>query len=65
MFNEIHSDLFSPKGNNMRMRQSPRPYNVIYTVNHVYKYHLELRRWLKNFVGSCDIQVDNLVSQTC
>ena len=46
----------------IKMRQSPRPYNTIYTVNHVFKYHWELKRWLKNFNGVSTKYLNNYLS---
>ena len=47
---------------NIRVRQSPRPKRPIYTVNHVYKYHLELKRWLRNFNGVSTKYLNNYLA---
>ena len=46
----------------VKLRQSPRPYRPIYTVNHVYKYHWELKRWLKNFNGVATKYLNNYLA---
>ena len=47
---------------NIRVRQSPRPNSSIYTVNHVYKYHWELKRWLRNFNGVATKYLNNYLA---
>ena len=50
------------QGIGIKIRQSPRMRTKIYTVNHVYKYHLELRRWLSNFNGVATKYLNNYLA---
>ena len=46
----------------IKLRQSPRAKAKIYTVNHVYKYHWELKRWMSNFNGVATKYLNNYLA---